>query len=386
MNSGVKTCSLLALLVILVWTGQSASAQSRTESALVLNLRNYGWEAPDRMDHSGPLIAVDHKGRVLVGFTVRGRTGLVTRTKPSLDFRIMRFVPDGKPDLSLSLPTNVKGTTGIYLSDTDQIIARANEALQLLQTDERSPQGGTWKVLAPCALHCYVEQSVTRRTLHLYAYDADPPSTLIRFSPRPLQKQCGKTEKLIADKDDKIQNYPQSITDEFAYFSLDGDTYRWPLCDYEHRVEMPLHIHGRWIAVSDRFFVSNTSTVRTGKEGLEVISSDGRVKFRPELAEHEWAFSYPAIRSSDRGDRIAVDVVTMRGGISALDIGKHPTARRIAVYDVEAGKELASIGAHVKYTHGFEFDLSPDGHRLAILEDETVRLFNLDDAPMPKMH
>ncbi len=196
-------------------------------------------------------------------------------------------------------------------------------------------------------------QSFTRRTLFVYARDADSPSTLVRLSHEPLVKQCGKV--------------PGSITDDFAYRSLDGGTYRWPLCDYEHRVEMLLRIPGGFMPLSDKLFVLNTFSGRQGGEWFEVISSDGQVKFRPELADHEWAISYPAMRSSERGNRIAVDVVTMRGGIRALDVGNHPTARRIAVYDVEAGKESASIAARVKYAHGFEFDLGPDGCRLAIL-------------------
>ena len=120
----MKTRNQWALLVILFCVGQSVPAQSpRTESPVVINLRSYGWEPPDRLDHSRPLIAVDHEGRIVVGFTVRRRTGHVTRSQPSLDFHILRFSASGKADLSLSLPTNAKGITGIFLSDTDQIIA-----------------------------------------------------------------------------------------------------------------------------------------------------------------------------------------------------------------------------------------------------------------------
>lgn len=364
MNSSLKTCRLCGFLAILVMAAHPAPAQSRTESALVFNLRSYGWEPPDRLDHSGPLIVVDHQGRVLVGFTLRKRSGLATRTQPSLDFRIIRFASDGKADLSLSLPTSVKGITGIYLSDTDQIIARANENLQLLQADEGSPCGGTWKIIAPC-VRCSVTQSFTRRTLALDTPATDSPATLVHLSQQPLVKECGRVPGSV------------SITDEFAYRSLDGDTYRWPLCDYAHRVELPLHTYRGLIALNDRLFVLKTFD---GKDGLEVTSSDGQLKFRPKLADHEWALSYPAIRGSERGDRIAVDVVTMRGGIAPLDIGSHPTARRITVYDVGAGRELASIAAHVKYPYGFEFALSPDGHRLAILEDDTVRFLDLDGA------
>jgi len=383
MYSGVmKTCSLWALLVILVWDGHPVPVQSRTESAITLNLRDYGWQLPDRHEINDPSIAVDHQGRVLVGFTVRERAGLVTRSQPSLGFRIVRFSHNGKIDLSLSLPTNAAGRTGVYLSDTDQIIARANDNLRLFQADAGNAQGGGWQMLAPCTQQCSVEQSVSRHSLRLYTPSADPPLTLIRLSPQPVLKRCGKPERLIESTDDRMQNYPR-ISDELAYSSLDGNAYRWPLCDYEHRVEMPLRIGGGWVVLSDKLFVLNTLS-REDNWGLAVVSSDGHPKFRPDLAKHESVLASQPIRSSERGDRIAVDIATLRGGNRRLDISAHATARRIAVYDVEAEKEVASIPASVKHRYRLEFDLSPDGHRLAILEDDIVRVVDVDVAK-PKL-
>ncbi|MGB8753701.1 MAG: hypothetical protein WCD06_18050 [Candidatus Sulfotelmatobacter sp.] len=383
MYSGAKTCGLWALLVILVWGGQPVPAQSRTERAITLNLRDYGWQPPDRHEINSPSIAVDHQGRVLVGFTVRERAGLVTRSQPSLGLRIVRFSHDGKMDLSLSLPTNAAGRTGIYLSDTDQIIARANDNLQLLKADEGNPQGG-WEVLAPCTQQCSVVQSVTRHSLRLYTPNANPPPTLIHLSPQPILKRCGKAEKLIESNDDMMQNYP-AISDELAYSSLDGNVYRWPLCDYEHRVEMPLRIRGPWIILSDQLFVLDTLS-RDENWGLEVVSSDGQVKFRPDMAKHESIVASQAIRSSERGDRIAVDIVTLRGGNRRLDISARATARRIAVYDVNAGKEVASMPASIKHRYRLELGLSPDGHRLAILEDDIVRVVDVDITKPEQQH
>jgi hypothetical protein len=62
------------------------------------------------------------------------------------------------------------------------------------------------------------------------------------------------------------------------------------------------------------------------------------------------------------------------------------TARRVAVYDTEAGKEVASIPASVKDRYRFAFDLSPDGRHLAIWEDDAVRVVALDDVAKSYMH
>jgi hypothetical protein len=373
MFSGLTKCGVWMLLVILVVTCQPVLSDSRYASAATINLRSYGWEPPDRRSpvRNWPSIAIDHTGRVVVGFAVRERTGLVTRTKPSIDFRILRFSQNGKAELSLSLPTSAGGRTGIYLSDSDQIIVRANDSLQLLQ-DEVPP--GVWKVLAPCAYGCNAEQSVSRHTLLLYTEQADPV-TLIRLSEQPMLRRCGKERQFLKSMEDRIQNWPNAITDEFAYFLGGERDYRWHFCDYERRIELPMHAVGRFKVLNDKVFVANTYD--TGKNGsrLEVISSDGQVKFRPEMGRYESAGSlFAPIRSSERGDRIAVDMFAIRGANRTLDISGHITAHRIAMYDIEAGKTIASIPVDPKPRYRFEFDLSPDGHHLAILDDDTVRI------------
>ena len=214
--------------------------------------------------------------------------------------------------------------------------------------------------------------------------------TLIRFSPQPLLQSCGKAHQFIKSPEDSIQNYPQSITDEFAYFAgsegLELFTYRWPHCDYEHRVELPLRVLGRWMVVNDKLLIS-TYAIHKGLKGFVVLSSYGQVKFRPNLAKQESADSlWEPIRASERGDRMAVHIAMLRGGNRTLDISSHMTARRIGVYDIDAGKEIASIPASAKYHYRFAFDLSPDGHRLAIWEDDAVKVVALDDVAKTGVH
>jgi hypothetical protein len=337
-----------------------------------LDLRSYGWEPPWERQHeiNMPSIVVDHKGRVVLGFTAQARSGLVTRNQPSLDFRIMRFSPDGRVDSSLSLPTHEKGINSVYLSDTDQIIARANDSLQFLQADDGNLQKGAWKTL--CARSCGVMQSPTRRTLVLTVKGADSPLTIVRFSEQLALRRCGSF------------NYTQYITDEFAYYhnwepESGYFTHRWPLCQYERRVDVPLPARGRWAVLNDDTFVVYSNDKKD--EGMEVVSLDGHVKFRPTMQKHELAS--PTIKTSERGNVIAADLVTIKGRNDTLDIAGHVTSHRIAVYEVEVGKQLASIPVAPQSRH-FEFDLSPDGHRLAILEDDLVKVFNVEGAATPQ--
>ena len=389
MNRALKRCRLLSLTAILAGNIFGQAIPPVPGTAFVLDLRNYGWESPEGQQHGVdiPSIVVDHEGRVVLGFTAQARSGLVTRSQPSLDFHMMRFSPDGKVDLSLSLPTQVKVRNFIYLTDTDQIIARANDSLQLLQEDGGSLQKPEWKRLCE---QCGVSQSPARRTLVLHLKNADPPLTILRFSPKPASRPCGKTARFVESHEDRIQNYTQYITDEFAYFhgwepQSGSFTYRWPLCDYEHRVEMPLHVAGRWAVLNDDTFVVYPYSKRRKDEEMEVIASDGHVKFHPAMQEHESAGTiWTPIKSSEHGNLIAVDLLTIRGRSRTLDLSGHVTARRIAVYDIEAGKQIASIPVNPKPRYHFEFDLSPDGHRLAILEDDKVRVVDIEVAEKAK--
>jgi hypothetical protein len=148
-----------------------------------------------------------------------------------------------------------------------------------------------------------------------------------------------------------------------------GKSSRHAQCD-----ALPLRIHGRWMVLNERLFVLDTYSSRADRTEVEVISSDGQVKFRSEMAKHE---SADTVRASERGDRIALHVLTLRGGNRTLDIDSHVTARRIGVYDIEARKEVASISVSPKYHHRFAFDISPDGQHLAILEDDVMKVVAL---------
>jgi hypothetical protein len=355
----------------------AASSAVAGTKVMEFSLRDYGWQPPEPIHRGesvtvgGSSIAVDHKGRVLAGFVTRERSGLVTRGEPALYFHILRFSPDGKLDLSLSLPADGWRTNSLFLSETDQILARADKKLQLLQLDPSSGKT-TWKEMAPCEW-CEIHQSPSRRTLLLDDRDADPPVTVIDTSQWPKIERCQEPIFPVI-----------FITDTFAYYSGNEETddfpYRWPLCHYEDHLEIPLHYVGRFVVLNDQLFVVNAKVKGDSYQdrNLEVVSSAGDVKFRQAMAKREhWDSFFAPIRSSEDGRRIAVDIMTRRGGSDWLDIDSRVTARRIAVYDIETGKEVASISVNPVFRDLFEFDLSPDGRRVAILEDDVVKIVDI---------
>jgi hypothetical protein len=70
---------------------------------------------PNRSPVNGPLVAIDHKGRILIGFAAHDNAGLATREHPGLSFHILRFSPGGKLDRTLLVPTKEYYGNGLYL-------------------------------------------------------------------------------------------------------------------------------------------------------------------------------------------------------------------------------------------------------------------------------
>jgi hypothetical protein len=111
------------------------------------------------------------------------------------------------------------------------------------------------------------------------------------------------------------------------------------------------------------------------RRGLEVVTPDGQVKFRQDMPKHDIVTE--EVRIDESGERFAFIVDTWRGGSNFLDISGNKVARRVVVYSA-TGKQLATVPLNTAEHGDFDFSLSPDGHRLAILGEDTVSIVNLE--------
>src|ERR1700693_744369 len=147
--------NLPAVVVLILGFCSSAYGQSAPANVVKFKQENSGWRAPPR-EPSGELggdqsrlVAIDHQGRILLGFTTRENDRLATREHPGLSFHISRFTKHGELDLALVLPTNNLYTNGLYLGSNDQIIARSNDTLQWMSEETGiHNQSPIWQVLA----------------------------------------------------------------------------------------------------------------------------------------------------------------------------------------------------------------------------------------------
>lgn len=202
------------LLVVLVCACSYVYAHPQAAKITKIKLEDYGWQqVPDRPQFHTfrPNLQMDHEGRVLVGFTVRESDALATREHPGRSFHIVRFTPEGKMDLSVALPTDSWYTNAFHLGPNDQILARANHALQLFSEDEGEPRSGSWQPLVRCSEGCLISQSFSRRTLIL---GVGPPDRGPDRSAYTILDASSSPPRVVGTC---AQMASMQVTDKFAY-------------------------------------------------------------------------------------------------------------------------------------------------------------------------
>lgn len=366
-------------------------AQAQPPNFARLRLEDFGWQSlpkPQRGSEfpgsRSKLVAIDHKGRVLVGFTARENYSLATREHPGLSFHILRFTSQGKVDLSLVLPTKDYFTNGLYLGRNDQILARANDTLQVMsEGDGASERGATSRPLMSCSMNCWIYQSPSHSTTIVSeSKDSFGHSSLWHTNDSTYTLVDTSSEPRILQTCTKMGFYGEKITDKFAYwFGTEGSEHfarRYPFCDVDHAEELSLSQIGITFLLNDDAFLSLGSELKKSAGEVEVMGSDGHIKFRHELPKHDTPSYYAGALATpdEHGDRFAFIVETWRGGSRTLDISGKRVARRVVVYS-EAGQELASLPVSTTYHRDFDFSLSPDGHRLAILDEGVLTVADL---------
>ena len=314
-----------------------------------------------------------------MGFATRENYSLAKREHPGLSFHVLRFTLEGKVDLAVGLPTKDNFNNGLYLGANDQVLARANDSLQMLLENEQSRENAEdWQPLAPCPWYCSIHQSPSRRTLILRTPDEPDPGT---SNSTYTILDTGSSLPHVAQTCSQMAFGGYIVTDRFAYWGgAEGHerfVRRYRFCDMEHPEELPLGWGTLYALGDDVFLLLGADKDMRGS--VKLVSADGQVRFHHEMATGVVPLDFPGARavSDEIGDRFAFIVSTWHGGSHSLDISGKKTDRRVVVYS-EVGQELASVPVSMSYHRDFDFCLSPDGHRLAILEDGSLTVLRLD--------
>jgi hypothetical protein len=382
--------NLAAFAVLLLGSSSSAHAQSPAAKVVKFKLEDYGWrplprqQPGERAGTRSQLVSIDHNGRVLAAFAAREDAGLATREHPELSLHILRLTSEGKIDLSLALPTREYFGNGFYLGQDDRIFARANDELQVLSGEDNArPEGASWRSLAQCSRNCRIHQSPSRRTLIISESKGDSGrSSLWPTNDSTYTIFDTSSEPQVLRTCTNMGDYGEKITDQFAYWPNydrdDNRTVRFPFCDVDHFQELSLTGGGGFFPLRDDAFLLLEGEFKNSPGKVQLVGSDARVKFRQEMPKYDTPQYYAGFwaTSDERGDRFAFIVDTRRGGSRSFDISGKLVARRIVVYS-ESGEELASIPVSTADHRDFDFSLSPDGHRLAILDEDVVTVIEI---------
>jgi hypothetical protein len=123
-------------------------------------------------------------------------------------------------------------------------------------------------------------------------------------------------------------------------------------------------------------WINRTSLVNADCE-LSLISIDGDVLMRVRPPKH-WSFD-GKITISPNGRYVAVKQDTGKGG-GFWDTDVHWTATRVVVYDLSVKAESFCADVVPLPRDSYDFALSADGSRLAILDDRTVSVWSIQSA------
>jgi hypothetical protein len=384
----------LALLTVPCLKAQNQAGNARNVTEI--KLERYGWQRlpPPRRYESWPveadLLRVDSKGRIVIGYPAHEDTELATRGNPRLLFHILRFSRDGKLDMSVSLPTDNLPDNEVFVDAQDHIFVVANGVLQMLTGDDQIPtQQRTWKSLTSCTWdpqYCRVSQSSTRRKLFV-----------TRCLGVAQRKVCEDPVTTVYDTSSSEPEVARtcagrggSTTDNFAYLSgsygTEHFTRRYRLCESDAPQELPVEDSVSAVLNDDLFVVDHSNKKKRWEVG--VVTANGDAKFRGQLQKNDMpSLAIVYVKGDASGDRFAIVIDTLRGGNAALDIGGHLVARRVVVYSSESGTELMHLSVYPPVPHygvllgivpGFTFDLSPDGHTLAILSEGVLTIAKVE--------
>jgi len=168
----------------------------------------------------------------------------------------------------------------------------------------------------------------------------------------------------VAIDDDKISMVKCLSTNrcEVRVRTVPGDG-EWKMLTSSQHAEVPQFVN------SDLLFLWS-------RRSISLMRLDGQLLFRQHAPSEGEALGRAVVAAG--GSRFAVPVFTSKGGVPALDIAGHSVLNKILVYDVSSQKQSYTLDARGIQIRGpVHFALSPNGQLLAMLNYESLQVFQL---------
>lgn len=372
---------LTTFILTITALGCLSSAQTMQFS---IKLDKYGWQ-PDQLKITNGereigetrRVAFDSTGKLYVGFAIGGDNRLLKPGEANNTFRVLTIdSASGAVKRKLDFATQSKEWVGLNVSASDDLVVTANNKVQLVGEDG-SPKA-TFDIPMPKGNHLlFVRQSASGKTLLITLLDLNA-YYFLREDTLSLITHCYVPPERNRDEPG---TFSDNIQLRFVGTQVPGSPYEMvkaPLCgegqDLWSLGTSIVHPH---LLNDSTVLELKTATSDADKPVFEVLKINGELVWKRELPKHFAAPTLLPICTTRDWHRFAVTVMELRGGSRTFDISPRAVSMGVWIYDARTGKQIGSI----KYpTLGrYEFALSPDGSKLAILSNNggTMQLWSL---------
>jgi hypothetical protein len=345
-------------------------------------------------------LAFDHQGNLWTGYTTK-LFKLVPRTKPESGEQYNIVELSGSPvkcAVRLNRPTTESSPVAILFSKQDSLLVVANDQLHLIGRDGFKDQAVFDMLRVPDHEYYFLRQSPGRKSLILvidgytkadstYTW-IDPDSLkiihLCTYPPAPDYHHYigfrsfaddGRFAELDNDDSCVFTDCVGSMAGKGKFWIAEGQ-----YCSEKtmQAPEMMEPIDTRMQPIDALLFDDETvffSNNRLDDNARSIVIYDqngslSHVVSAPDrdVKESNWG------TVSEDGNRVAVVIDTMAGGIRSLDISDHVGARRVDIFDTKTWNRTAQIELPVKGRAALAF--TPDGKTLAIRTADLVQFYD----------
>lgn len=311
------------------------------------------------------LLAFSGEHEIAVAYLSHERTGLATREEPAYSLNLVMLGTAGEQTAKAAFATQTSANRGLYVGKSGKFLVFANGRLELLSTALKSEKRVILSEGAKPAIT--ILPSVDRQTI--LTLNTAPTGTLVDlWDANSLEKISSCTmqgswpDSLINDVDAGLVSDASSPeTHQVAIGRVCGKhrvIYKWT-----GDPEFPAMISENAILLGGAY--SHFQIIREG-EGIIKEEHFGK----RDLVDSE-------IRQSADGAFFAVAIKTFRGGSSFFDVSPHLSGLRIVVFSSQGLSKVADIRVPHIPKNRFDFSLSPQGSRIAILTDDYLQVFSL---------
>lgn len=347
--------------------------EDRSEPVISIKLGQFGYADPvltrslrRRNTLLRHLIAFDSTGKLIVGYIVHERNGLVTRELPAYALHLIKIDPLIQTQIaSATIATAALDRNAVLATAHNNILVKTSDSIELLSPDLRvlaskkitSEQGFLWSLIES-----------TDKNVLLVIEPIHDGTKVESLDPKSLEQVTSCNYPLGTDQiKDVSENGDTASTDNRG---SNRDIVIRPLCGTTERAKT-LPGEGRY-----PFFLSPDKLLLSGfSRDLRVTSVQGDVLFEDKFGSHDIVDSYA--KASSVAGRFAVSVRTLTGGSNFLDIDSHLSKLKIVVYRLSSKEKCVEITMHQTPKYYFDFDFSPDGKTLAVFCDGLIQLYKI---------